>query len=118
MTERKPYALDDPTVVALGKFLQAAPLADGRTTTGLTSPTTELLAQAITNWTQGLVWREDRWVDKALMESDPDLGDLEIEELADGQVIKMTQRSTGLSALGESHNEAWQALREKAAQHG
>lgn len=116
--ERTPYQLNDPTVQALGKFLQAAPLADGRTTSGLTSPTTELLAQAVANWSQGLIWSEDRWIDKAVFDSLPDVGDVEIEELADGQVIKMTQRSTGVSALGESHNEAWQALREQAAQHG
>jgi len=115
---RTPYQLNDPTVQALGTFLQAAPLADGRTTTGLTSPTTELLAQSILNFGQGLIWSEDRWIDKALFDSLPDVGDVEIQELADGQVIKMTQRSTGLSALGESHDDAWNELRRKAAQHG
>ena len=112
--ERTPYSLNDPTVQALGKFLQSAPLADGRTTTGLTSPTTELLAQSVLNWAQGLIFSEDRWIDRATFDALPDVGDVEIEQLADGQVIKMTQRSTGLSALGESHDEAWNELRKKA----
>lgn len=112
--ERTPYSLNDPTVQALGKFLQAAPLSDGRTTTGLTSPTTELLAQSIVNWNQGLIFSEDRWIDKAIFDSLPDVGDVEIENLADGQVVKMTQRSTGISALGESHDDAWTELKRKA----
>ena len=111
---RTPYALTDPTVESLGKFLQSAPLSDGRTTTGLTSPTTELLAQAVLNYGQGLVFSDGKWIDKAVFDTLPDVGDVEIEELGGGEVIKMTQRSTGLSALGETHDEAFAELKRKA----
>lgn len=115
-----PYGLDDPTVRALARFLESAPLADGRTTTGLCSPTTDLLAQAVANWSVGLVWspHDGRFVDRAVWESTPDLGDVEVESLADGAVVRLTQRSTGVSALGESHDEAWAELRRKAVPDG
>ena len=112
-----PYQLDDPTVQALGRFLHAAPLSDGRTTSGLASPTTELLAQAVLNWAQGLVW-DDAWIERAVFEKTPDLGEVEIESLADGRVVKMVQRSTGISALGESHDQAWSELKRKARTDG
>lgn len=118
MTNRTPYALDDPTVVSMGRFLQRTPLSDGRTTEGLGSPTAELLAQAICNWSIGLVWDGDRWAERSVWETTPDLGDVEIETLADGAVVKMTQRSTGVSALGESHDQAWAELRRKASTNG
>ena len=116
--ERKPYAVDDPTVRSLARFLEAAPLSDGRTTSGLASPTTDLLAQAVTNWFVGFVWQDGHWIERATYESTPDLGDVEIESIADGQVIRMTQRSTGISVLGESHDEAWAELRRKAQNNG
>ena len=118
MTTRTPHAVDDPTVKALARFLEAAPLADGRTTSGLASPTTDLLAQAIVNWTVGLVWQDGHWIERSTWESTPDLGDIEIEQIADGQVVRITQRSTGISALGESHDEAWAELRRKAQNNG
>ena len=71
------YEVDDPTVQALGRFLHAAPLSDGRTTSGLASPTTELLAQAVLNWAHGLVW-DDGWIPRAVFEKTPDLGEVEI----------------------------------------
>lgn len=117
MTDRKPYAIDDPTVRALARFLEAAPLADGRTTSGLASPTTDLLAQAIVNWSQGLVWQDGKWGERTQWESTPDYGDIEIEQLADGQVVRITHRSTGISALGETHDEAWQDLKRKVGQN-
>ena len=118
MGERTPYSLSDPTVEALGRFLQAAPLSDGTTTTGLASPMSELLAQAVINWSQGLVFSDGQWIDRAVFDTLPDLGDVEIEEIAEGRVVKMTQRSTGLSALGESYDDAWTELKRKAADNG
>lgn len=111
--ERTPHALDDPTVRSLARFLEAAPLSDGRTTSGLASPTTDLLAQAVINWSQGLVWQDGHWIERSTWESTPDLGDIEVEQIADGQVVRITQRSTGISALGESHDEAWAELKRK-----
>ena len=113
MTTRKPYAVDDPTVRSLARFLEAAPLADGRTTSGLASPTTDLLAQAVCNWTQGLVFSDGQWIERSTFESLPDVGDVEIEPLADGQVVKMTHRATGITSLGETHEQAWEELKMK-----
>ena len=107
------YELDDPTVVALGRFLQAAPLSNGTTTGGLSPEMAALLAQAVANWTQGLVWQDGQWMPRAEFESLPDVGEVEIEKLADGQVVKMTHRETGVTSLGESHDEAWSGLKQK-----
>lgn len=115
MADRPAYALDDPTVVDLGRFLQAAPLANGTTTTGLGEEVACLLAQAVVNWAQGLVFSDGRWIDRATFESLPDVGEVEIETLADGQVVKMRHRTTGITALGESHDQAWQELKRKVA---
>lgn len=110
----QPYELDDPFVESLASFLERVPMSNGQTTAGLAPPITTHLSQAILNWLSGLVWQDDQWVDRAVWESTPDLGDVEIEEIADGAVVKMTQRSTGLSALGETHDQAWDELRRKA----
>lgn len=117
MTDRQPYAVDDPTVRGLARFLEAAPLSDGRTTSGLGSPTTDLLAQSICNFSQGLVFQDGQWVEKSTWESTPDFGDIEVENIADGQVVRITHRSTGISALGETHDEAWAELRRKVRDH-
>lgn len=112
-TKRAAYAVDDPTVTALGRFLQAAPLSNGTTTTGLGPDLATLLAQAVVNWSQGLVWSDGEWIERATYELLPDVGEVEIEHLADGQVVKMTHRGTGVSALGESHEQAWAELKRK-----
>lgn len=118
MANRVAYQIDDPTVVALGRFLEAAPLANGTTTSGLGSEVAALLAQAVTNWSRGLVWSDGRWVDRAVFEALPDVGDVEIEQIGGGAVVKMTHRATGVTALGESHDEAWQELRRKVVDRG
>lgn len=112
------YELDDPTVQDLARFLQAAPLANGTTTSGLGAETAALLAQAVVNWTAGLVFQDGQWIARADFESLPDVGDVEIETLADGAVVKMRHRATGITALGESHDEAWQELRRKVVDRG
>lgn len=112
------YEMDDPTVVALARFLEAAPLSNGTTTSGLGSEMAVLLAQAVVNWTAGLVWQDGQWIARAVFESLPDVGDVEIETLADGAVVKMRHRTTGVTALGESHDEAWHELRRKVVDRG
>lgn len=114
----QPYELDDPTVVALGRFLQAAPLSNGTTTSGLGPEIAALLAQAVTNWSQGLVFQDGSWIPRATFESLPDVGDVEITHIADGAVVKMVHRSTGTTALGESHDEAWMELKAKVIDRG
>lgn len=119
----EPYMVDDPVVVGLARFLSRAALTDGRTTTGLVSPTTDLLAQAVVNFLAGLVWSADdgKWIDRATWESLPDLGDVAVEVVGsgvDGDIVRMTQRSTGVSALGMTHAEAWAELRRKVVSGG
>lgn len=116
--KRTAYELDDPAVVALARFLQAAPLSNGTTTSGLSFEMASLLAQAVANWTQGLVWQDGDWIDRASFESLPDVGEVEITQIADGAVVKMVHRATGITALGESHDEAWRELKEKVVDRG
>lgn len=113
MAKRDAYRLDDPTVQDLGRFLEAAPLANGTTTTGLGPEMAALLAQAVANWSRGLVWSGNEWIERATYEQLPEVGDVEVETLADGQVVKMRHRATGITALGESHDQAWAELKKK-----
>lgn len=112
---RDPYSIDDPTVAQLARFLERVPVSNGQVFQGLSTPITSMLAQAIANWTRGLVFQEGEWIDRVQWEATPDLGDVEIEELGGGAAYKMTQRSTGVYALGETHGEAWAELRRKVA---
>lgn len=107
------YEVDDPTVQDLARFLQAAPLANGTTTSGLGGELATLLAQSICNYTRGVVWQDGGWITRATFESLPDVGDVEIETLANGAVVKMRHRATGITALGETHDECWDELRRK-----
>lgn len=119
-SERVPYELGDPVVARLGQFLTSTPLIDGRTTTGLTSPTTDMLAQSVLNWLRGLIWShdDDEWVSRAAFERMPDVGDVEVEQIAGGEVVRITHRSSGVSALGMTADEAWAELRRKVRDNG
>ena len=112
-SDRVHYEIDDPTVQDLARFLQAAPLSNGTTTSGLGSDIAVLLAQSICSWTRGLVFSDGQWIERSTFESLPDVGDVEIEQIADGQVVKMTHRSTGITALGGSHDESWMELKRR-----
>lgn len=112
------YEVDDPTVQDLARFLQAAPLANGTTTSGLGEELSGLLAQAICNYTAGVVFSDGQWIQRSTFESLPDVGEVEIELLADGAVVKMRHRITGVTALGESHDQAWQELKRKVVDGG
>jgi hypothetical protein len=116
------YGIGDPTVVRLGKFLRDTPLANGRRAP-VPPGVSELLAQAICNYTQGLVYDLDRqdWIALGDWEATPDLGDIQIEQIG-GEVVRMTHRVTGISVLGENHDDAWTQLktrvRERTDSHG
>lgn len=114
----KPYAVDDPTVVRMGKFLAGAPLSNGQLA-NIPHPLSQLVAQAVCNWTAGFVWEAERqdWGTVGDWEATPDLGDVQVEPI-DGQVTRMIHRTTGLSVLGETPDEAWKLLREKVKSHG
>lgn len=114
------YALDDPTVTRLGKFLARTPLSNGQFAP-IPDPLCHLVAQAVANFSLGLAWDNDRseWIAIGDWESTPDLGEVQVDTVAD-QVTRITHRTTVMSALGESPEDAWSQLRRKvrAAEHG
>ena len=112
------YTLDDPTVVRLGKFLRNCPLSNG-TPAQIPPQISELLAQAVCNYTAGLVWDNDArgYVDLQKWEDSPELGEVAIEIIGDNEAVRMIHRTTGLTVLGETYDEAWKQLREKVAAH-
>jgi hypothetical protein len=106
-----------PRVEALGRFLTAAPLANG--TTGRLDPgVAELLAEAVLRWQSGEVWDAGRWTPRGEVMPTPEAGEVRVETLAGGAVVKMTHESTGLTALGEDVSETWNDLRRKVKDHG
>ncbi|QOC55723.1 hypothetical protein SEA_ARCHIMEDES_23 [Gordonia phage Archimedes] len=112
----EPYALEDQTVESLATFLENTPLSNGGYAP-IPSGISNLLAQAICNYSQGLVWdREKRgWVELAEWAKNPDLGDVDVRLIGEKpeQVVKMTHRVTGISVLAETSDEAWKLLKEK-----
>ncbi|GAC71044.1 hypothetical protein [Gordonia soli] len=120
MTEEKPkaYALDDPTVVRLGAFLRNTPLTNGQFAP-IPDPLSEYVAQAVVNYTQGLVWsgETEQYIALGDWESTPDMGDVQVENIS-GEVTRIVHRTTGISALGETPDEAWKLLREKVKANG
>lgn len=106
-----------PRVEALGRFLTAAPLANG--TTGRLDPgVAELLAEAVLRWQSGEVWDAGRWTPRGEVMPTPEAGEVRVETLAGGAVVKMTHEPTGLTALGEDVSETWNDLRRKVKDHG
>ena len=106
-----------PRVEALGRFLTAAPLANG--TTGRLDPgVAELLAEAVLRWQSGEVWDAGRWTPRGEVMPTPEAGEVRVETLADGAVVKMTHEPTGVVALGEDVQETWNDLRRKVKDHG
>lgn len=112
--DRNPYALTDPTVQRLARFLSRAPLSNGQFAPIL-EPMNALVAQAVCNYTQGLVWDFEReeYAPLGEWEKDPEFGDLLVENVTADGVTRMTHRVTGISVLGESPDDAWRQLRDK-----
>lgn len=115
-TTPDPYELDDPVVLALAEFLQRTPLANGAFAP-LPGVTARLVAQAVTNYSQGVVWDRERndWVNLGHWTAGPALEDVEVKVLRNGddQVLKLTHRVTGLSVLAEDSTAGWQELQKK-----
>lgn len=106
-----------PRVEALGRFLTAAPLPNG-TTARMDPGVAGMLAEAIIRWQDGDVWEAGQWTPRGEVMPTPDAGDVLVESLADGAVVKMTHRPTGLTALGEGVQDTWNDLRRKVKDHG
>lgn len=107
----------EPKIKALGGFLTAASLPNG-TTARMDPGVAGMLAEAIVRWQDGDVWEAGRWVPRGEVMPTPEAGDVLVESLAEGSVVKMTHRPTGLVALGENVQETWNDLRRKVKDHG
>ncbi|AOE44376.1 hypothetical protein SEA_GHOBES_24 [Gordonia phage Ghobes] len=118
MSSKQAYAVHDPTVVDLAKFLEQTPLSNGASAP-LPPGVSQLVAQAVCNYTQGLVWdRESRsWTDLDEWAKNPSFDDVTVRKLEDGDdvVYRLTHRPTNLSVLAETPEEAWETLKEKVA---
>lgn len=116
----EPYSTEDPVVESLAKFLENTPLSNGAHAP-IPSGISTLVAQAVTNYSQGLVWdREKRgWVELAEWAKNPELGDVDVKLIGNEgeQVVRMTHRVTGLSVLAENSEDAWKLLKEKVVSH-
>ncbi|WP_458681961.1 hypothetical protein [Prescottella equi] len=109
------FELDDPMVADLGQFLLSAPLSDG-TRTRIPAGQSELVAQAILNWVNGLVYDDGEWAPRARFEVIQDFGEVEITTLSDGEAVKLRHLPTGVVALGADAPEAWKQLRIKVVE--
>ncbi|MGO1827361.1 MAG: hypothetical protein ACTH0J_10570 [Corynebacterium variabile] len=107
----------EPKIKALGGFLTSAALRNG-TTARMDPGVADLLAEAIIRWQDGDVWEAGRWTPRGEVMPTPDAGDVLVESLAEGLVVKMTHRPTGLVSLGEDVQETWNDLRRKVKDHG
>lgn len=107
----------DDRIADMAKFLERARLRPG-TVTDMAPPVAELLAEAVVHWLDGRVWSDGDFRPIEGLETDPDVGDIVVEQLGDSGVVKITHRSTGVTALGETAPEAWDELKRKVADHG
>lgn len=111
-----PYAADDPTVEGLARFLENTPLSNGARAP-IPPGISGLLAQAICNYTQGVVWDTDnhRWTDLTEWSRNPEIGDVDVKLIGNppDQVVRMTHRITNISVLAEDHETAWRLLKQK-----
>lgn len=104
-------------VESLAGFLTAAPLPND-TTADIPAEVAHMLADTIIHWQHGEIFHHGRWQPLGEVTTDPDVGDVRAEKIADGAVLKLTHTPTGLTALGESGDQAWTELRRKVADHG
>jgi hypothetical protein len=106
------FAIDDPSVVELGRFLQAAPLSNGAVA-NIPGGQSELLAQSVLNWFHNAVYEGGQWITRADLEATPEFGDVEVTILGDDEAVKLRHRETGIVALELTREEAWSALKDK-----
>lgn len=102
---------------ALAGFLTRARLSNN-TSVNMDPQVASLFAEAIIRWQQGEVFQDGEWVPSGEKIDDPQAGEIRVEHLADGAVVKMIHVPTGLTALAESEDDAWTELRRKVADNG
>lgn len=100
----------------LAGFLTRARLANG-TTVNMEPQIASLFAQSVLHYQAGEQWQDGKWTPTGKVIPDPEAGDIRVEHLADGQVIKMTHTPTGLTALAENEDDVWADLQRKVAEH-
>lgn len=101
----------------LAAFLTTAALPNG-TTARMDPGVAGLLATAIVRWQGGELFDGGRWVSRGEVIPTPDAGDVRVETLADGAVVKMTHIPTGVVVLGEDVSATWDELKRKVADNG
>ncbi|MEY8565213.1 hypothetical protein AALF15_01400 [Corynebacteriaceae bacterium 7-707] len=106
-----------PGEKALAGFLTRARLGNG-TSVNMDPDSAGLLAQAIVHFQAGEVWQDGKWAPAGEVIPDPQAGDIRVEHLYDGAVVKMLHVPTGVTAMSESEDEAWDDLRRKVKEHG
>ncbi|WP_047888532.1 hypothetical protein [Rhodococcus sp. ARP2] len=114
MTHPEPEAipLSDPRVVQLGRFLQEAPVSNGGVAK-IPEGQSELLAQAVLNWQDNLIYDGGQWLARAVVESSPEFGDVEIKSLGNDEAFRLVHRPTGITVIEETRRGAWAALTTK-----
>lgn len=110
MTEPTAVKLNDPRVVQLSNFLETAALSNGRIAT-VGPGASELLAQAILNWQQNMVYDRGSWITRADVENTPDFGEIEIRSIGNDEAFRLCHRPTGIVALAETRDQAWRELK-------
>lgn len=116
ITEDRTAALE-PQVRALTVFLTNAALPNG-TTARMDPGVAGLLAEAVIRWQDGSVWEAGRWTPRGEVLPTPTGGDIRVESLADGTVVKLTHLPTGLVCLGEDVQETFNDLQRKVKNDG
>lgn len=112
--------VDERLLVAtrnLASFLTSVPLRNG-TTARMNPEVAEMLAESVVRWQAGEVWDSGKWMPRGEVMETPEAGDVRVESLADGGVVKMTHLPTGITALGEDVQDTWNDLRRKVTDHG
>ncbi|MGR6579255.1 hypothetical protein ACT89R_01620 [Rhodococcus qingshengii] len=112
MTEPTAIRLDDPAVVQLANFLETAALSNGRIAS-VGPGASELLAQAVLNWQQNMVYERGSWITRADVENTPEFGEIEIRTIGNDEVFRLCHRPTGIVVLAETREQAWRQMKEQ-----
>lgn len=104
--------LEDPRVIQLANFLETAALSNGRIA-NVGSGASQLLAQAVLNWQQNIVYDHGTWISRADVENTPDFGEIEVRVIGNDEAFRLCHRPTGIVTLAETRDQAWRELKDR-----